>query len=306
MPVQRNNLSWLYTTVGFCSVKFSLYLLLCPDSRRPQPGYPVYGAIVRLFSQVFDGASNRRDIADSCAYRTGSHVRLCAHRKTRRSHRSGIRTSNRPSPHKPVPKRTLHSLHVPLHHHPFHHRWHWIPAEIRPKRKAAFLCRLNAIRHVKPRQLPCHKSGTPSTACMRRHTSCTESRHSITDTRRKHRIMHVTTCTTRQKPPNTTGIAEVPPDCACHDTHNLAETPHTTTADRDAGHSHMPGSRIPPQLAQQGYSNLPVTLQTVATAQQSPPQPPPQPHPTPPQPHRRATGQTAAPHSVQHPQHAEM
>lgn len=37
MPVQRNNLSWLYTTVGFCSLKFSLYLLLCPDSCSPQP-----------------------------------------------------------------------------------------------------------------------------------------------------------------------------------------------------------------------------------------------------------------------------
>ncbi|KAB8299452.1 hypothetical protein DSM100238_0884 [Bifidobacterium apri] len=110
MPVQRNNLSWLYTTVGFCSVKFSLYLLLCPDSRRSQPGYPAYGAIVRLFSQVFDGTPKRSNLAGSCANRTGSHVRLCAHRKTRRSHRSGIRTSNRPSPHKPVPKRTFHSL----------------------------------------------------------------------------------------------------------------------------------------------------------------------------------------------------
>lgn len=113
------------------------------------------------------------------------------------------------------------------------------------------LCWLHAIRHVKPCQLPCYQSGTSSAACMRRHTSCTESRHSITNTHRKHRIMHVTTCTTRQKPPNTTGIAEVPPDCACHDTHNPTETPHTTAADRDAGHSHMPGSRIPPQPAQQ-------------------------------------------------------
>ena len=37
MPVQRNNLSWLYTTVDFCSLKFSLYLLLCPDSCSSQP-----------------------------------------------------------------------------------------------------------------------------------------------------------------------------------------------------------------------------------------------------------------------------
>ena len=108
MPVQRNNLSWLYTTVGFCSLKFSLYLLLCPDSRRPQLDIVVCGGIVRLFAQVFDGTSKRGNLADSCAYRTGSHVRLCAHRKTRRSHRSGSPSPNQPYPHKSVPEHTFH------------------------------------------------------------------------------------------------------------------------------------------------------------------------------------------------------
>lgn len=107
MPVQRNNLSWLYTTVGFCSLKFSLYLLLCPDSCSSQPDIVVCGGIVRLFAQVFDGTSKRGNLADSCAYRTGSHVRLCAHRKTRRSHQSGSPSPNQPYPHKPVPERTF-------------------------------------------------------------------------------------------------------------------------------------------------------------------------------------------------------
>lgn len=107
MPVQRNNLSWLYTTVGFCSLKFSLYLLLCPDSCSSQPDIVICGGIVRLFAQVFDGTSKRGNLADSCAYRTGSHVRLCAHRKTRRSHQSGSPSPNQPYPHKPVPERTF-------------------------------------------------------------------------------------------------------------------------------------------------------------------------------------------------------
>ena len=108
MPVQRNNLSWLYTTVGFCSLKFSLYLLLCPDSRRPQLDIVVCGGIVHLFAQVFDGTSKRGNLADSCAHRTGSYVRLCAHRKTRRSHRSGSPSPNQPFPHKSVPEHTFH------------------------------------------------------------------------------------------------------------------------------------------------------------------------------------------------------
>lgn len=69
--------------------------------------YRICGGIVRLFAQVFDGTSKRGNLADSCAYRTGSHVRLCAHRKTRRSHQSGSPSPNQPYPHKPVPERTF-------------------------------------------------------------------------------------------------------------------------------------------------------------------------------------------------------
>lgn len=69
--------------------------------------YRICGGIVRLFAQVFDGTSKRGNLADSCAYRTGSHVRLCAHRKTRRSHQSGSPSPNQPYPHKLVPERTF-------------------------------------------------------------------------------------------------------------------------------------------------------------------------------------------------------
>lgn len=69
--------------------------------------YRICGGIVRLFAQVFDGTSKRGNLADSCAYRTGSHVRLCAHRKTRRSYQSGSPSPNQPYPHKPVPERTF-------------------------------------------------------------------------------------------------------------------------------------------------------------------------------------------------------
>ena len=70
--------------------------------------YRICGGIVRLFAQVFDGTSKRGNLADSCAYRTGSHVRLCAHRKTRRSHQSGSPSPNQPFPHKSVPEHTFH------------------------------------------------------------------------------------------------------------------------------------------------------------------------------------------------------
>ncbi|KFJ02119.1 hypothetical protein THER5_0293 [Bifidobacterium thermacidophilum subsp. thermacidophilum] len=183
MPVQRNNLSWLYTTVGFCSLKFSLYLLLCPDSRRPQLDIVVCGGIVHLFAQVFDGTSRRGNLADSCAHRTGSHVRLCAHRKTRRSHRSGSPSPNQPFPHKSVPE------------HTFHHAIDVLGTQRQQRgagRHALPTAELSVTRFLADR------SGISAISRMRRHTSCTETKRTDAQTHRNLQVMHAMTFADRQ------------------------------------------------------------------------------------------------------------
>ena len=109
MPVQRNNLSWLYTTVGFCSLKFSLYLLLCPDSRRPQLDIVVCGGIVHFYLRKCSTAH-----PDAAILRIRVRiepVRMCDYVRTERhAGRTGPAAlpPNQPFPHKSVPEHTFH------------------------------------------------------------------------------------------------------------------------------------------------------------------------------------------------------
>lgn len=183
MPVQRNNLSWLYTTVGFCSLKFSLYLLLCPDSCSSQPDIVVCGGIVRLFAQVFDGTSKRGNLADSCAYRTGSHVRLCAHRKTRRSHQSGS-----PSPTNHIRTNQYQNAHsVP----PLTSSDHY-SNQRGAGRHALPTAELSVTRFFADR------SGISAISRMRRHTPCAETKRTDAQTHRNLQVMHAMTFADRQ------------------------------------------------------------------------------------------------------------
>ena len=108
MPVQRNNLSWLYTTVDFCSLKFSLYLLLCPDSCSSQPDI---SSAAGLFVYLRKCSTAHLNAAILRIHVHIEPVRMCDYVRTERhAGRTGPAAlpPNQPFPHKSVPEHTFH------------------------------------------------------------------------------------------------------------------------------------------------------------------------------------------------------
>ena len=172
MPVQRNNLSWLYTTVGFCSLKFSLYLLLCPDSRRPQPDISsaaghLNAAILRIHVHI-------------------EPVRMCDYVRTERhAGRTGpaalpptnhIRTNQYQNAHS-VPPLTSSD-------HYSNQRG--------AGRHALPTAELSVTRFFADR------SGISAISRMRRHTPCAETKRTDAQTHRNLQVMHAMTFADRQ------------------------------------------------------------------------------------------------------------
>ena len=183
MPVQRNNLSWLYTTVGFCSLKFSLYLLLCPDSCSSQPD--IASAAV-LFVYLRKCSTAHPNAAILRIRVRIEPVRMCDYVRTERHAGRTSPAALPPTNHfRTNQYQNTHST-TPL-------------MSLEPSgnqrdagRHALPTAELSVTRRLADR------SGISAISRMRRHTPCAETKRTDAQTHRNLQVMHAMTFADRQ------------------------------------------------------------------------------------------------------------